>query len=130
MAGSPAITAWGTGQATREFLYVEDAADAIVAAAERYEKPDPVNIGSGEETSIRHLLALVKELVGYEGEIVWDASQPDGQPRRCLDTTRAWQEFGWRARTPLREGLRRTIEWFARQPARGASGSGLLRQAR
>lgn len=129
VAGSPAITAWGTGEATREFLYVEDAADAIVAAAERYEKPDPVNIGSGEEISIRHLLAMIKDLVGYKGEIVWDVSQPDGQPRRCLDTTRAWQEFGWRARTPLREGLRRTIDWFAGQPARGAPGSGLLRPA-
>ena len=129
VAGSPVITAWGTGEATREFLYVEDAADAIVTAAERYEKPAPINIGSGEEISIRRLLALVKELVGCEGEIVWDLTQPDGQPRRCLDTTRAWQEFGWRARTPLREGLRRTIDWFTGRPAQGASGKGLLHPA-
>jgi len=106
------ITAWGTGQATREFLYVEDAAEAIIMAAEKYQKPAPVNLGSGQEISICNLACLVKELVNYEGEIEWDTTKSDGQPRRCLDTSRAWQEFGWRARTPLREGLRQTIDWF------------------
>jgi GDP-L-fucose synthase len=110
--GQPKIVAWGTGRATREFLYVEDAAEAIVTATERYEKPDPVNLGSGQEISIRDLVYLIKELVGYEGEVEWDTTKPDGQPRRCLDTSRAWQEFEWRARTPLRDGLQRTIDWF------------------
>jgi GDP-L-fucose synthase len=111
-SGQRAITAWGTGKPTREFLYVQDAAQAIVLAAERYEKPDPVNIGSGQEISIRHLVNMIKELVGYEGEVEWDTTKPDGQPRRFLDTTGAWHEFGWRAQTPLREGLHRTIDWF------------------
>src|ERR1700719_3481369 len=106
------VAAWGTGTATREFLYVEDAAEAIVLATEKYEKPDPVNLGSGEEISIRDLLEQIRSLVGYEGLIRWDASKPDGQPRRCLDTTRALAEFGWRARTLLRDGLRNTIRWF------------------
>ncbi len=108
----PKIVAWGTGRATREFLYVEDAAEAIVTATERYEKPDPVNLGSGQEISIRDLVYLIKELVGYGGEVEWDTTKPDGQPRRCLDTSRAWQEFEWRARTSLRDGLQRTIDWF------------------
>ncbi len=111
-SGQSHITAWGTGRPTREFLYVEDAAEAIVRAAEVYEKAEPVNLGSGEEISIRDLVMLIKELVGYEGEIIWDESKPDGQPRRTLDTSRAWREFGWRARTSLREGLRRTIQWY------------------
>jgi GDP-L-fucose synthase len=106
------VEAWGTGTATREFLYVEDAAEAIVLATEKYEKPDPVNLGSGEEISIRDLLEQIRSLVGYEGLIRWDASKPDGQPRRCLDATRALAEFGWRARTLLRDGLRNTIRWF------------------
>jgi GDP-L-fucose synthase len=106
------VEAWGTGTATREFLYVEDAAEAIVLATEKYEKPDPVNLGSGEEISIRDLLEQIRSLVGYEGSIRWDASKPDGQPRRCLDATRALAEFGWRARTLLRDGLRNTIRWF------------------
>jgi GDP-L-fucose synthase len=108
----PKITAWGTGKATREFLYVEDAADAIVTAAEKYQKSDPVNIGAGQEISIFDLVHLVRELVGYQGEVEWDATKPDGQPRRCLDTSRAWEEFGWRATTSFREGLRKTVEWF------------------
>jgi len=110
--GAPQIVVWGTGQATREFLYVEDAAEAIVMAAEAYDKPDPVNLGAGHEISIRDLVTLIKELVGYQGEIKWDTTKPDGQPRRCLDTTRAWMEFGWRAKTPFQVGLQRTIEWF------------------
>jgi GDP-L-fucose synthase len=106
------ITAWGTGSATREFLYIEDAADAIVLAAEKYEKPDPVNLGSGKEISVRDLLELIGSLAGYEGAVRWDATKPDGQPRRCLDTSRALAEFGWRAKTPLRDGFRKTIAWY------------------
>jgi GDP-L-fucose synthase len=106
------ILAWGTGSATREFLYVEDAAEAIVLAAEKYEKPDLVNLGSGEEISIRELLNQVRSLVGYEGATRWDSTKPDGQPRRSLDTSRALSEFGWRAKTSLRDGLRETIRWF------------------
>jgi GDP-L-fucose synthase len=108
----PSITAWGSGRATREFLYVEDAADAIVLAAEKYEKPDPVNLGSGREISIYDLVYLIKEITGYKGEIVWDVTKPDGQPRRCLDTDRAWNEFGWRSSTLFREGLQKTVDWF------------------
>jgi GDP-L-fucose synthase len=107
------ILAWGTGSATREFLYVEDAAEAIVLATEKYSKPDMVNLGSGEEISIRDLLEQVRSLVGYVGAVRWDPTKPDGQPRRGLDTSRALVEFGWRARTPLRDGLRETIRWFA-----------------
>lgn len=108
----PTITVWGTGSATREFLYVGDAADAILAAMERYESPAPMNLGSGQEISIRDLVMLIQELVGYTGDIVWDATQPDGQPRRCLDTTLATQALGWTAQTPFREGLQRTIDWY------------------
>jgi GDP-L-fucose synthase len=111
-AGSPRIVCWGTGAPTREFLYVEDAAEAIVMAAERYDGPDPVNLGSGTEISIRDLVGLVTEQVGYRGAVEWDISMPDGQPRRCLDTSRALREFGWRAETPFRAGLERTIAWF------------------
>lgn len=110
--GEPKIVVWGTGRATREFLYVEDAAEAIVLAAERYDGPEPINIGSGEEISIRDLVDLIRELTGYEGDVKWDTSKPDGQPRRRIDTTRAREWLGWEARTPLREGLRRTIEWY------------------
>src|SRR6202158_1309078 len=106
------IVAWGTGTATREFLYVEDAAEAIVAAAEKYSKPEPVNLGSGEEINVRDLLELVRSLVGYEGTIRWDSTKPDGQPRRCLDTSRALAEFGWQAKTQLRCGMQKTIAWF------------------
>ena len=106
------IVAWGTGSATREFLYVEDAAEAIVLAAEKYAKPDPVNLGSGEEISIRELLEKIQSLAGYEGAIRWDATKPDGQPRRCLETSRALAEFGWRAKTSLHDGLQKTISWY------------------
>jgi len=110
--GAAEVLAWGTGSATREFLYVEDAAEAIVLAAEKYAKADLVNLGSGEEISIRDLLGQIRSLVGYEGALRWDATKPDGQPRRCLDTSRAFAEFGWRARIPLRDGLRETFRWF------------------
>ena len=111
-SGAPNILIWGTGAATREFLYVEDAAEAIVLAAEKYNKAEPVNLGSGEEISIRDLVFQIKESVGYDGAVEWDNTKPDGQPRRCLDTTRALREFGWRAQTTFREGLDRTIAWF------------------
>jgi len=111
-AGTPEIQAWGTGNATREFLYAEDAAKAILAAAEKYSKPEPVNLGSGEEISIRDLLELIRSLVGYQGRVHWDASKPDGQPRRRLDTSRAIAEFGWHAETPLEKGLQETIGWY------------------
>ncbi|MGH2396635.1 MAG: GDP-L-fucose synthase family protein [bacterium] len=106
------IVAWGMGQASREFLYVEDAAEGIVLAAEGYDKADPVNLGSGEEITIRELAYLIQELSGFSGEIQWDSSQPEGQPRRRLDTNRAEREFGFRARTSLREGLTKTIRWY------------------
>ena len=106
------VLAWGTGTVTREFLYVEDAAEAILLAAEKYAKPGLVNLGSGEEINIRDLFEQIRSLVGYEGKPLWDATKPDGQPRRCLDTSRALTEFGWKAKTPLRDGLRATIRWF------------------
>lgn len=106
------IEVWGTGSATREFLYVEDAADAILSAAEKYDSPEPVNLGSGQEISIHDLVTLICELTNYTGQVEWDKTKPDGQPRRCLDTTRAFESFGWRAKTQFREGLRKTIEWY------------------
>ncbi|MFA5180314.1 MAG: GDP-L-fucose synthase [Syntrophales bacterium] len=106
------IIVWGSGQATREFFYVEDAAEAIVLATERYNKSEPVNIGAGFEISIRDLVELIVELTGFRGKISWDATQPDGQPRRMLDTTKALTELGFRAATDFREGLRKTISWY------------------
>jgi GDP-L-fucose synthase len=116
-ARTPAIDAWGTGSATREFLFVEDAAEAIVTASEKYHKPDVVNLGSGEEISIRDLLELISSLAGFDGVVRWDATKPNGQFRRNLDTSRALAEFGWRAKTPLRDGLQRTIAWFCEEAA-------------
>jgi GDP-L-fucose synthase len=116
--GASAIQVWGTGQASREFLYVEDAARGIVTAAARYEGADPVNLGAGFEITIRDLVALVARLMGFAGELRFDPSQPDGQPRRSLDTARAERLFGFRAGTSFEEGLRRTIDWYrASQPA-------------
>jgi GDP-L-fucose synthase len=111
-AGCSEIVCWGDGSPTREFLYVEDAAAGIIAAAERYEKPDPVNLGSGREISIRDLATKIAALTGFRGRIVWDASKPNGQPRRCLDVTRAQREFGFQADMSFNEGLRRTVEWY------------------
>lgn len=108
----PQVVVWGSGKASREFLHVEDAARAIVLAAEKYDKADPVNIGSGMEISIRDLAILIKKLVGFNGKIVWDKTKPDGQPRRCLDTSRAFKEFGFKAKVSFEEGLRKTIEWY------------------
>jgi len=110
--GAEKVVLWGDGSATREFLYVEDAAEGIVSASELYNKPDPVNLGTGVEISIRELAGQIREAVGFTGRIVWDPSQPNGQPRRCLDVSRAEREFGFRATTPLHEGLRRTVEWY------------------
>jgi GDP-L-fucose synthase len=106
------ITLWGDGSPTREFLFVEDAAEGIVAAAERYDKPEPVNLGSGMEISIRDLADKVAKLVVFRGRIVWDVTQPNGQPRRCLDVSRAEREFGFRAKTSFEEGLQRTVAWY------------------
>ncbi len=106
------VEIWGTGSATREFFYVEDAAEAIVAATERYNKSDPVNIGAGFEISIKDLVALIVGLMKFQGKVVWDHTKPDGQPRRMLDTTRARDEFGFTARTSFHEGLAKTIDWY------------------
>jgi len=117
--GQKEIVVWGTGQASREFLYVEDAAEAIVLAAEQYDDPEPVNLGSGLEMSIKELVELIAELTGFKGHLVWDTTKPDGQPRRSLDTTRAEQAFGFRARTDVREGLKHTIAWYRQHLTRG-----------
>jgi len=108
------LVVWGTGKATREFLYVEDAAEGIVLATERYDKPDPVNLGAGCEIAIYDLVYLIAKLTGFTGTITWDTTKPDGQPRRCLDTSKAEQEFGFKASMPFEEGLRRTIDWYKR----------------
>ncbi len=110
--GLKKVTAWGTGNPSREFLYVEDAARGIVMAAERYEKSDPVNLGSGEEISIRDLVHMIKEKVGYEGEVEWDTIRPDGQPRRKLDVSKAREEFGFQSETPFKDGLGKKIKWY------------------
>ena len=110
--GDDHIVVWGDGSPTREFLYVEDAAEGILLASEKYDGREPVNLGSGFEISIKDLVNLIVKLTGYEGEIVWDTSKPNGQPRRGLDTSRAKEYFGFEAQTPFEEGLRRTIEWY------------------
>jgi len=110
--GDPEVLLWGTGKATREFLFVRDAAEGMLLAAERYDNMEPVNIGAGFEISIADLSALIAKLTRYSGRIVWDASRPDGQPRRCLDVSRAEKEFGFRATTPFEEGLRETVAWY------------------
>jgi GDP-L-fucose synthase len=114
-SGQKSIDVWGTGSASREFLFVRDAARAIALATERYNKPDPVNLGSGKEITIRDLANLICELCGFDGQIRWDTTKPDGQPRRCLDTSRAQEEFGFRATTDFREGLLETIQWYRQQ---------------
>jgi len=115
------IVLWGDGSPTREYLYVEDCVDALLLAAERYDGPEPVNVGTGVETSIRETAELIAELVGFDGEIVWDTSMPNGQPRRSLDPSRARELFGFEARTPLREGLERTVGWYREQTAAPAT---------
>jgi GDP-L-fucose synthase len=111
-SGAGEIEVWGSGRATREFLYVEDAAEAIVLAAEQYDGAEPVNLGAGHEISIKALVELIAELAGFRGRLVWDASKPDGQPRRMLDTSRAAKYFGFVAKTAFEDGLRRTIAWY------------------
>ena len=110
--GRPQVDVWGTGTATREFLYVEDAAEGIVLGAEGYDGADPVNLGSGREVPIKELAELIGDLTGYTGEIVWDPTKPDGQPRRRVDTTKAKELFGFEGRTSLEDGLRTTIDWY------------------
>lgn len=107
----PSITVWGTGAPTREFLYAEDAAEGILLAAEHYDKSEPVNLGAGFEISIRDLAGIIAKLTGFSGEVIWDSSKPDGQPRRCLDTTKANKQFGFKAKTSFEDGLKKTIEW-------------------
>jgi GDP-L-fucose synthase len=116
--GEDEVVLWGDGSPTREFLYVEDCAEALYLAAERYDGEDPVNLGTGEEISIKDLAELVADATGFDGEIVWDTSKPNGQPRRKLDVTRAEELFGFRARTPLGEGISKTVAWYqASRPA-------------
>jgi GDP-L-fucose synthase len=108
----PEVIVWGTGKATREFLYVEDCAEGIVLATEKYDKSDPVNLGTGVETPIKDLVEKIKQVIGYDGKIIWDTTKPDGQPRRCIDISRAEKEFGFKAQTILDEGLKKTIDWY------------------
>jgi GDP-L-fucose synthase len=115
--GEEQVTVWGTGSATREFLYVEDAAEGILLAAEKYDESEPVNLGAGFEIAIKDLAELIARLTGFRGRIVWDTSRPDGQPRRMLDIRRAKQKFGFESQTSLEDGLRRTINWYMSQRA-------------
>lgn len=117
------LVLWGDGSPTREFLYAGDAAEGILSAAEFYNGAEPVNIGSGQEISIKDLAETISHLTGYEGKIVWDTTKPNGQPRRALDTSRAYEYFGWRARVPFEEGLRSTIAWYRRSRHSGAAGA-------
>lgn len=119
--GDDVIEVWGDGSPTREFLYVDDAAEGILLAAERYNASDPVNLGSGKEISIKDLVATIATVTGFTGRIVWDTSKPNGQPRRCLDTTRASARFGFRAQMDFEEGLSRTVAWYREQRASGVS---------
>jgi GDP-L-fucose synthase len=121
--GSDHVVVWGTGRATRDFLYVEDCAEGIVLATERYNKSDPVNLGTGSEVTIRELAEVIARLTRFRGRIVWDSTQPEGQPRRVLDTSLAQREFGFTARTPLEVGLRKTIQWFRDRRSRRGGGS-------
>ncbi|MEO0481667.1 MAG: GDP-L-fucose synthase [Planctomycetota bacterium] len=110
--GADSVEVWGTGSASREFLYVEDCAEGLIRAAELYDGPDPINLGTGREVTIKNLVELIRDVTGFEGDIVWDSSKPDGQPRRCLDTQRARHLLGFEAKTELEEGLRQTAEWW------------------
>ena len=111
-AGLDTVEVWGTGAASRDFLYVKDCAEALMLAAYRYNRADPVNLGSGQEIKIVGLIEMLKQVMGFDGRFVFDGSRPDGQPRRVLDTSRAWEEFGWQATTKLEDGLRQTVEWW------------------
>ena len=118
--GEDEVVLWGDGSPTREFLYVDDCVDGIVLAAEKYDGPEPVNLGAGKEISMRELADLVADVVGFRGKIVWDTEMPNGQPRRSIDATRAHELFGFEARTPLREGLERTLAWYREHAVAGA----------
>jgi len=113
--GDKKIIVWGTGKPTREFLYVEDAVRGIILATEKYDKADPVNLGAGFEISIKDLVRLLCKIIGFKGKVVWDKSKPDGQPRRKLDTSKAWEEFGFEAKTDFKAGLRKTVKWYVEQ---------------
>ncbi|MBI5893485.1 MAG: GDP-L-fucose synthase [Deltaproteobacteria bacterium] len=123
------VVIWGTGNASREFLYVEDCAEGILLAAERYNKPEPVNLGVGKEIKIKELVELIAELSGFKGRITWDTAKPDGQPRRCLDVSRAEKEFGFKAKIDFREGLKKTIEWYKENKNSNKVGVGFIRPA-
>jgi len=110
----PSVVVWGTGKPTREFLYVEDAAEGILLAGEHYNNPDPINLGAGYQISIKELVKLIVKLTGFKGKIIWDKTKPDGQPKRMLDISRAEKEFGFKAKSGLEEGLKKTIEWYIR----------------
>ncbi len=112
LEGRNEVVVWGTGKVSREFLYVEDAAEGILLATEKYNKPAPVNLGAGKEIIIKELVDLIAELTEYKGKIVWDPSKPDGQPRRCLETSKAEEEFGFEGKTDFKEGLKRTVKWY------------------
>lgn len=122
-AKAPSIECWGTGRVSREFLYVDDAAEGVVRAAESLDDPTPVNLGTGMEITIADLVALIARLVGFHGEIRWNPSKPDGQPRRCLDTARAQELLGWRSQVGFEEGLRRTIDWWRAEGSRRGAGA-------
>ncbi|MFV1858015.1 MAG: NAD-dependent epimerase/dehydratase family protein, partial [Anaerolineales bacterium] len=121
--GDEQVVVWGDGSPTREFLYASDAAEGIVGGAERYNGEQPVNLGSGEEISIKDLVETIAELTGYQGRLVWDTSQPNGQPRRSLDTSRATELFAFTAQTKLAQGLRETVEWYRNHIENGGNAS-------
>lgn len=127
--GQRQVSIWGTGTASREFLYVQDAARGIALAAEKYEGAEPINLGSGSEIRIKDLALLIRESVGYRGELEFDATKPDGQPRRCLDVERAWRSFGFRAETSFRQGLRATIDWYEQNHSAIAESPGVSADA-
>lgn len=122
--GEEAVEVWGDGTPTREFIYVDDAAEGILVASELYNDADPVNLGSGFEVSITDLAEMIARLTGYEGKLVWNTDKPNGQPRRALDTSRAWERFGFRAQVDFEEGLRRTIAWYRHNPVSRRDGAG------
>jgi GDP-L-fucose synthase len=119
--GSRSIEVWGTGEASREFLYVADCAKALVLAAANYDKPEPLNLGAGREIKIKDLVAMIVRLTGFKGEVIWDPSKPDGQPRRCLDVSKAQRELGFKSETDFVTGLKNTIEWYRQARRTGAA---------
>ena len=120
----PTVSVWGSGRASREFLFVTDAAAGLLAAAERVDQPSPINLGSGVETPVAEAAELIRQITGFRGQIVWDHDKPDGQPRRCLSTQRSEELLGWSARVPLREGIQRTVDWYRQQREAGARDGG------